>query len=75
VFKHTDKANINTVEFRLSLWIDAPEDQQGFEMVANHMIHDIHKGAKEAQKGFYEIKGEDIGPKTKILKSVPQNRI
>jgi hypothetical protein len=47
----------------------APEDQQGFEMVANDMINDIHKGAKEAQKGFYEVKGEDIGLKTEIVKS------
>jgi hypothetical protein len=47
----------------------APEDQQGFEMVANEMDKDIHQGAKDAQKGFYNVKDEDINLKTEIVKS------
>jgi hypothetical protein len=45
------------------------EDQQGFEIVANEMDKDIHKGAKDAQKGFYNVKDEDINLKTEIVKS------
>ena len=46
-----------------------PEEQQGFELVANNLEQELQKNTKEAQKDFYMVKDKSIGLKTEIVKS------